>query len=161
MKGKVVMNHNHWKDDNDTNQNDCNEYTSSQTVTSSEPKTKKKANRIAMIVTVTLICAAFCFGAGALGAMMMDMIYDGDNTSWHNPSNEDHVMFAPPHDDVGATISDDEDDVQRRPLPEIEKSNGVNTLTYAGSAGDTAYSTLAEAYATVADTVAYASASVL
>ena len=153
MKGKVVMNQNHWKDDNDTNQNDCNEYTSSQTVTSSEPKTKKKANRIAMIVTVTLLCAAFCFGAGALGAMMMDMIYDGDNTSWHNPSNEDHVTFDPPHDDVGAMISDDEDDVQRRPLPEIEKSNGVNTLTYAGSAGDAAYRTLAEAYATVADTV--------
>jgi hypothetical protein len=121
MKRRLVMNKNHWNNDNDTNQNDCNEYTSSQTVTSSEFKTKKKANHIAMIVAATLLCAALCFGVGALGAMV-DAMHDGDDTSWQNPSSEGGVMFDASRGSVGATISNDDDNAQRNPLHESENS---------------------------------------
>ena len=66
------MNQNHWDHDNDTNQNDCCEHTST-SMTTDRYKTKKRVGRI---VAIVLMCAVLCFGAGALGTIVMYAVQD-------------------------------------------------------------------------------------
>lgn len=145
------MNQNHWDHDNDTNQNDCCEHTSA-SMTTDRYKTKKRVGRI---VAIVLMCAVLCFGAGALGTIVMYAVQDPADADpgWNgddilSPSFE----LSADGEDAGEN-GDDGQETARNPIPNIEKSRGLNSLTYAGSAGEAAYATLAQAYAEVADTV--------
>ncbi len=153
------MNQNHWNYDNDMNQNDCNEHTSPANKTPLKYKPFKNGSRVAWIVAIVALCTALCFGAGAIGTLMVQSMYDDaeNNSPWYGKSKDGDVS-SPTFD--GALIGTEQQetngpsiDASRNPLPDIDKSVGRDSLTYTGSAGDEAYDTLAQAYATVADTV--------
>jgi serine protease Do len=147
------MDRNHWDDNNDRNQNDNNILISS----SQRTKTERKGSRIGLIVAIGVLCAALCFGAGAIGSLMVHSMYDftwAKGEDGLRPSgNEDAPTFETPTDDNPSFMSGEQDASSRNPLPNIEKNAPQEILTYAGSAGDEAYATLAEAYDAVADTV--------
>lgn len=147
------MDRNHWNDNNDQNQNDDNISISS----SQQTKTERKGSRIGLIVAIGVLCAALCFGAGAIGSLMVHSMYDfiwaKEDDGLPPSGNEDAPTFETPTDDNPSFVSGEENTSQRHPLPNIEKDAPQEILTYAGSAGDEAYATLSEAYDAVADTV--------
>jgi len=151
------MDQNHW-DFNDENQNDNADVTTSAANTPSihhmqQEKThhKKSGGRLWILLTSVLLCAALCFAAGMGGSMLANSLQSGGTSQ--GLSGNTAPGFETDADTVGNQTSSGVDLSNRNPLPEMDKSQALETVTYTGSAGENAYDTLAEAYASVADTV--------
>lgn len=164
------MNQSHWNDNNDQNQNDCTEYTSStqyppreyiqaqQASANSSAPRKSRGGRIALIAAITTLCLSLCFVAGVIGTLVANSFYDGSGQHTASDADGGSSGTLPGFDTENSGLGKDAnvtyaDNANRNPLPELNKQPSLGTVTYSGSAGDKAYTTLAQAYEKVADTV--------
>jgi serine protease Do len=148
-----VMNQSHWNN-NDENQNDRTDVVFSAMNTpdiNGSPSQKRGIGRAWTILAVTLLCAVLCFGAGVGGSMLANAWLNDAPTP--RPSGNSAPGFDTDTDLQGSQMGVSYDENKRNPLPQMNKADALERVTYTGSAGDEAYETLAQAYANVADTV--------
>ncbi|MBQ7338492.1 MAG: trypsin-like peptidase domain-containing protein [Clostridia bacterium] len=120
---------------------------------------RRQAYRGARItaVLIVILCIALGFGAGMAGSVIIGMIHESSADTDDMPRNVDDssprfetsgdgtVINSAPNASV---LGDD-----RNPSPQMNKSDSLGNVTYSGSAGENAYSTLSEAIEHVAATV--------
>lgn len=145
------------------------------TYTLNEPSKKKSGGRVALIVLAAMLCVLVCFGAGAMGTLLMEQhLLDrlGDINADNNNEAPDTDAWEGGHaaDDAPDTQSPQDTQPSQTPggsttgkpsavtpnwaeMPEIDKQQTMGDVGYAGSAGDDAYETLAEAVDMVNETV--------
>jgi serine protease Do len=112
-----------------------------------------------MVVTAVMIvalCMALGFGTGMFGSKVMAYLQERDAVTEHSdeqlnsptqfPTIGDGTNAA---DQTGLSVNEDD----RNPTPQLDKSDSLGKLTYSGSAGANAYSTMAEAIDKVQATV--------
>ncbi len=122
------------------------------------PPARPRPWRALGVVLCVMLCAALCFGAGMIGARLAgDDPYSpsadaGDAPDFQTPQNN-----GTNNDANGLTQTDADkassDPSKRNPDPDVDKKIPLSSVTYSGSAGDKAYSTLAEAYDRVNESV--------
>lgn len=110
--------------------------------------TRAKRKRAAKAVLAVALSVVLCFSAGAVGAHVANRLLGAPVTPSTDPSDEPDYQKNPSSDGVHSTTY-----TGNRVVPDMDKSASLESLTYTGSAGDRAYSTLAEAYEKVADSV--------
>ena len=124
-----------------------------------------RAGRVALIAVAALLALTLCFGAGAAGSLLMaDLlgerpIDEGPATVPSDPSEgeqqPDHPAQTPSDDPAdepqlpGQNPTTHEDptpstppvnDTNRNPMPHLDKSEGLGSVGYTGSAGENGYS---------------------
>jgi serine protease Do len=112
-----------------------------------------------MVVTAVMIvalCMALGFGTGMFGSKVMTYLQERDAVTEHSDEQlNSPTQFPTIGDGTNAAdqtdLSVNEDD--RNPTPQLDKSDSLGKLTYSGSAGANAYSTMAEAIDKVQATV--------
>ena len=120
---------------------------------------EEKRARRGMVVTAVMIvalCMALGFGTGMFGSKVMTYLQERDAVTEHSdeqlnsptqfPTIGDGTNAA---DQTGLSVNEDD----RNPTPQLDKSDSLGKLTYSGSAGANAYSTMAEAIDKVQATV--------
>ncbi len=109
-----------------------------------------------MAVLAIALCLALGLGAGMAGSIIFEMLQAQDSSN--DPSSMlsgDVSTVFPGTENIGIIGNHGKtpSESDRNPTPEMNKSDSLGTITYSGSAGDAAYSTLAEAIDRVAETV--------
>jgi serine protease Do len=143
------------------------------------PPKSGRAGRVALIAVAALLALTLCFGAGAAGSLLMaDLlgerpIDEGPATVPSDPSEgeqqPDHPAQTPSddpadepqlpgqnpatHEDPTPSTPQPVNDTNRNPMPHIDKSKGLESVGYNGSAGENGYTRLTEAIDAVNETV--------
>ena len=120
---------------------------------------EEKRARRGMVVTAVMIvalCMALGFGTGMFGSKVMTYLQERDAVTEHSDEQLNSPTQFPTIDDgtnaadqTGLSVNEDD----RNPTPQLDKSDSLGKLTYSGSAGANAYSTMAEAIDKVQATV--------
>lgn len=142
-----------------------------------EPPKKKRGGRVALIALAAVLCVLLCFGAGAMGTLLMEQHLldrlgniDTDNKdneapgadAWEGDHAADDAHDAQPPQQGTQPSQTPGGSTPEKPsegspnwskMPEIDKQPTMGDVSYAGSAGDNAYETLAEAVDMVNETV--------
>lgn len=143
------------------------------------PPKSGRAGRVALIAVAALLALVLCFGAGLAGSLLMaDLLGDrpiddghagvpsdpseGDEQPDHpvedpsdDPADEPQLpdQDPPAQDDPTQNIPQPAIDTNRNPVPHMEKSEGLESVGYTGSAGENGYAYLTEAIDAVNETV--------
>lgn len=150
-------------------------YTSSYTYhnTASPVTTKSgRVGRVALIVVSAVLALALCFGAGAASSLLLDRLLDdaqdpaevpldpSENTEHPGTIGDDPIDEPQqPEQEVPATNPPTQNkpqqtiDSNRNLLPNMDKSEGLASVGYTGSAGENGYAYLTEAIDAVDQTV--------
>ena len=123
----------------------------------------RQGGRVALLVGAAVLMLALCLGAGTLGSLISrdwgtsPDVPLSDTPDASDPTPDKDAVTAPElpstSPDAANPMSSPVADVNRNPLPEMDKRPTLGKVTYTGSAGDDAYSTLAEAIDMVDETV--------
>ena len=120
-----------------------------------EPRPHRaRSGKGAWVVLILLLCISLGFGSGIAGTVVMRWLsYEPDTIPSQSVDEQNKTQFP----DGSATSIGTQDgvvtDEDRNPSPSLDKKDPLGTLTYSGSAGENAYSTLAEAIDHVDETV--------
>lgn len=157
-------------------------YTGSYTYHADNAKTSRsgKAGRVALITVAAVLALVLCFGAGAAGALLLDRLTDdmpnpadvpldpseGDEPSdptagdpgadpVEDPTDEPQTPEQNPPAQNGLTPNQPHEAIEgnRNPMPDMDKSEGLDSVSYTGSAGENGYAYLTEAIDAVNETV--------
>ena len=125
----------------------------------SESAARRRAGRGAAwsAVLIVALCIALGFSTGIFGSKIYNYLQQGQEDPYENfegdtqtptkfPTATEGMAQNSPH----ASQTSEQD---RNPTPDLDKSNSLGQLTWSGSAGKDAYSTMTQAIAAVADTV--------
>ena len=146
-------------------------YTGSYTYHADNAKTSGsgKAGRVALIAVAAVLALVLCFGAGAAGALLLDRLTDdmpnpadvpldpseGDEPSdptagdpgadpVEDPTDEPQTPEQNPPAQNGLTPNQPHEAIEgnRNPMPDMDKSEGLDSVSYTGSAGENGYAYL-------------------
>lgn len=146
-------------------------YSYGASVPSPAPRKKGRGSRAVLVAVAAVLCLAMCFGAGALGSLLVaDLLVRDPSDVSRQPVDGNILNDGTADDDlpIGNTDTPKTDadadasgtqvvlpsgTQSRNPLPEMSKSESLGSVSYTGSAGDRAYGTLVEAIDAVNQTV--------